>query len=331
MFIAAVMALLSMPSNGQTFSLAIHGGAGALRPGNFSPEHEAKYKAALDSALMIGYELLRDSASGIDACVAVVQYLENSPLFNAGRGSVFNSVGGHEMDASVMDGSTLNAGAVSGLENARNPIAVAKAVMDSSAHVYLSGPGANKFVREYHLDTMPRAYFDVDRRYRQWKRAQQEDSIHLDHDREVPGEEKKHGTVGAVAMDVYGNLAAATSTGGMTNKKYGRVGDSPIIGAGTYANDQTCAVSCTGHGEFFIRTNAAFEVHALMRYQGFSVREACQTVIEERIAPLGGHGGMIAVDKDGNVAVAFNTDGMYRGWIDHTRAKTTAIFGPTER
>lgn len=332
LLILMAMTLTAMPLTSQTFSLAIHGGAGGLIPKNFTPEREAKYREALDSALTIGYEMLKDSATSIEVCVAVVEYLENNPLFNAGRGSVFNSEGKHEMDASIMDGKTLNAGAVSGIGEAKNPIKVARTVMDSSEHVYLSGPGANAFAKEHGLETKPAEYFDVERRYKQWKRAREKEDILLDHDQDdAPDEEKKHGTVGAAALDVHGNVAAATSTGGMTNKKFGRVGDSPIIGAGSYANNQTCAVSCTGHGEYFIRTNAAFDVHALMMYKNLALQEACETVIHKRIAPLGGDGGMIAVDREGNIAFAFNTDGMYRGSVTQKGKKHIAIFGLSEK
>ncbi len=318
--------LMMTQSMAQNFSIAIHGGAGNLLPKNFSEEREATYRAALDSALTIGYEMLQDSASATDVCEAVVNYLENNPLFNAGRGSVFNAEGQHEMDASIMDGKTLNTGAVAGVSLIKNPVSLARLVLDSSEHVFLSGPGAETFGKSHGAATVSAEYFHNERRYRQWEKANKKSVIKLDHDGDADMEEKKHGTVGVAVMDVFGNLAAATSTGGMTNKKYGRVGDSPIIGAGTYANNATCAVSCTGHGEYFIRAQAAFEAHALMQYKGQSLQDACNTAIYERVGVLGGEGGMIAVDSKGNVAYAFNTAGMYRGSVRQDGEKHIAIF-----
>ncbi len=309
----------------QQYSLVVHGGAGRLKPKNFTPERAAKYKAALDSALSIGEALLKDSAHAVAVCEAVVSYLEDNPLFNAGKGSVLNAEGKFEMDASIMDGASQMAGAVSGIGNAKNPIKVAKAIMENSAHVYLSGAGAEQFVIDQNLDVADEKYFQDERRLRQWEKAKRKDTIQLDHDGDE-NEEKKYGTVGVVVKDCFGDLAAATSTGGMTYKKFGRVGDSPLIGAGTYANNESCAVSCTGHGEYFIRTNAAFDVHALMKYKGLSVTEASNTVIHNRVGALGGRGGMIAIDKMGNVAFAFNTLGMYRAYLTEKGKRHIAIF-----
>jgi len=315
----------------QNFTLAIHGGAGRLIPENFTEQRIAVYEQALDSALNIGYQILKDSGTSINACEAVIVYLENNPLFNAGKGAVFNADGRQEMDASIMEGKTQKAGAVAGVNSIKNPIIGAKAVMENSKHVMLSGLGAVKFAKSQKIKLMDSAYFYDENRIRQLKKAKKRDRTLLDHDDsrssiDLDLEEYKYGTVGAVALDIYGNVAAATSTGGMTNKKYGRIGDSPIIGAGTYANNETCAISCTGHGEYFMRTLAAFDTHALMNYKGYSAKKASEIVIHDRVGKLGGSGGMIVVDKNGNVAFTFNTSGMFRGSIDQNNIKQIGIF-----
>jgi len=321
--------IFTMTGNAQNFSLAIHGGAGRLLDKNFSDSRKAKYKKALDSALTIGYNILADSGTSIEACEAAVSFLEDCPLFNAGKGAVFNAEGSHEMDAAIMNGANLNAGSVTGICSAKNPIQVARTIMDSSSHVMLSGLGAEEFIRKQEIPIADSGYFDVARRKKQLEKAKAKSVIMLDHDRTeiTPNDEEyKYGTVGAVAMDIHGDLAAATSTGGMTNKEYGRIGDSPVIGAGTYANNLTCAVSCTGHGEYFMRTLAAYDVHALMYYGGLTVDRASAYVIEKKIAALEGQGGMIVVDKNGTIVFAFNTDGMYRGSITQDGIKEIKIF-----
>lgn len=300
--------------------LAVHGGAGVIRKGMLEPAQEQAYHAALATALQAGYALLEKGGSSLDAVCAAVQELEDCPLFNAGRGSVFTHEGKHEMDACVMEGRQLNAGAVAGVDGIRNPVLAARAVMEHSEHVLLSGPGAVAFARTQGLAFEPEVWFHSDFRYAQWQEALKEDRVRLDHS------EKKFGTVGAVACDVHGNLAAATSTGGMTNKRWGRIGDSPVPGAGTYANNAGCAVSCTGHGEFFLRGVVAYDVHCLMEYRGWSLQQAAEQVICQKQVALGGEGGLIAVDTNGNHALVFNSEGMYRGLVS-AKGLETAIYG----
>jgi len=292
-------------------ALAIHGGAGTLRRGEMTAEKENEYREALQHALHEGYAIIEAGGSATDAVEKAVVELENSPLFNAGRGSVFSSNGKHEMDASIMEGKNKDAGAVSLVSGVKNPISLARAVMDKSEHVFLAGEGAMHFAKDHQFTTEPDSYFFDEFRHQQWLDIRDSDHFQLDHSN---NKDHKFGTVGAVAVDVQGNLAAATSTGGMTNKKYGRVGDSPIIGAGTYANNQTCAVSCTGSGEYFIRAVVAYEVSALMEFKGLSLQEAADEAVLTRLPKIQGDGGLIAVDKFGNIALPFNTEGMYRGW-----------------
>jgi len=303
-------------------TLAIHGGAGTLIKGMMTPEKEHEYKDALQKALNAGYAVLTNKGTAIDAVETAVNQLEDSPLFNAGRGSVFTAEGTHEMDASIMDGSNQNAGAVSLIQGIKNPITLAKAVMLKSDHVFLAGEGAHEFAKQQGFSLEDPSYFYDDFRYQQWQEIKDTDSFQLDHVKK----DSKFGTVGAVACDVHGNLAAATSTGGMTKKRFGRVGDSPMIGAGNYANNATCAVSCTGSGEFFIRGVVAYDVSCLMEYKGLSLHEACDTVIHERILEIGGDGGLIAVDTQGNIAMPFNTEGMYRAYIDTAEKKEVSIY-----
>ncbi|RYY55271.1 MAG: isoaspartyl peptidase/L-asparaginase, partial [Chitinophagaceae bacterium] len=266
--------------------------------------------------------VLEKGGEAVDAVVAATMELENNILFNAGRGAVFASDGGHELDASVMQGKDLAAGAVSAVKNIRNPIRLAHKVMTASEHVMLGGKGANDFATAQGFTLEPDEYFYSEFRYDQWKSVQGSDKTMLDHH----AKDKKFGTVGAVACDVNGHVAAATSTGGMTNKKYGRIGDSPIIGAGTYANDQTCAISCTGHGEMFIRAVAAYDVSCLMEYKGLSLREAMDVVVNDRLIKIEGEGGMIGVDAKGNAALLFNSAGMYRGMRTSAGVNFTAIY-----
>lgn len=291
-------------------SIAIHGGAGTILQKDLTPEKEAAYKAALNDALTIGYGILNNGGSSLDAVEQAVISLENTPLFNAGKGSVFTEKGTHEMDASIMEGNTKMAGAVSLITGIKNPVSLARLVMEKSEHVFMAGAGALEFAKLHHCPIETPEYFHDDFRYQQWQAIKGSDTFQLDH---ATNKDKKFGTVGAVAIDRKGNIAAATSTGGMTNKKFGRVGDSPMIGAGTYANNETCGVSCTGSGEFFIRGVVAYDVSCIIEYKGLTLQEACDTVIKDRLLNIGGDGGLIAVDKLGNLAFSFNTDGMYRG------------------
>lgn len=291
-------------------AIAIHGGAGTILREDLTPEKEAAYKAALNDALNAGYAVLEKGGSSLDAVEQAVISLENTPLFNAGKGSVFTEKGTHEMDASIMEGKTKMAGAVSLITGIKNPVSLARLVMDKSEHVFMAGAGALEFAKLHHCPTETPEYFYDDFRYQQWQAVKGSDTFQLDH---AANKDKKFGTVGAVAIDIHGNIAAATSTGGMTNKKFGRVGDSPMIGAGTYANNETCGVSCTGSGEFFIRGVVAYDVSCLMEYKGLSLQDACDTVVKDRLLKIGGDGGLIAVDKFGNLSFSFNTEGMYRG------------------
>ncbi len=293
------------------YTLVIHGGAGTILRENMTPDMEKAYKQGLEAALNAGYTLLHKGGSALDAVKAAVVSLEDNILFNAGRGSVFTKDGSQEMDASIMDGKTLLAGAVSGVNNIRNPVELAYAVMTKSPHVMLNGEGANAFAASTGIKTEPDDYFFSEFRYDQWLKIRETENVALDHN--VQLDEKKFGTVGAAACDQFGNIAAATSTGGMTNKQWGRVGDSSIIGAGTYANNKTCAISCTGHGEIFIRAVAAYDVSCLMEYKGLSLQEAMNIVVQDKLVKMEGEGGMIGVDAKGNAALIFNSAGMYRG------------------
>ncbi|REJ82311.1 MAG: isoaspartyl peptidase/L-asparaginase [Bacteroidetes bacterium] len=292
------------------YIIAIHGGAGTILKSLMTAEKEKLYKVALQDALDQGIKILRNGGSALDAVVHATSVLEDCPLFNAGKGSVFTHDGGHEMDASVMNGSDLKAGAVAGVRNIKNPVLHAKAVMNHSEHVFLFGAGAEEFARKERIEFESDEYFFEKCRYDQLLEIRDSDQVRLDHSN------TKFGTVGAVARDVGGNLAAATSTGGMTNKRYGRVGDSPIIGAGTYANNNTCAVSCTGHGEYFIRSVVAYDVSCLMEYKGMTLQQACDEVVMKKLKNMDGEGGLIAIDKLANCSMVFNSEGMYRGFQD---------------
>ncbi|MEJ5055603.1 isoaspartyl peptidase/L-asparaginase family protein [Sphingobacterium sp. MYb382] len=307
----------------EQYVLAIHGGAGTILKKNMTDSLEQAYKVALEAALTAGYAQIKAGHSSLDAVEQAIFVLEDSPLFNAGKGAVFTNDGKNEMDASIMDGKNLAAGAVAAVTTIKNPIAAARAVMEKSEHVMLVGKGAEAFAKQAGLTLVDPSYFWTKQRWDALQKIKLEDStqVQLDHDQKqsnrlgIVNKDSKFGTVGCVALDKQGNLAAGTSTGGMTNKKYGRVGDSPIIGAGTYADNATCAVSCTGWGEYYIRSVAAYSVSALMAYKGDNVVQASQAVID-RIGKMGGDGGMIAMDKNGHVAMPFNTEGMYRGTVD---------------
>ena len=303
---------------GKKFALVIHGGAGTISPEQMTPEMERDLRAGLQRSLDAGRAILKNGGSSLDAVTAAVRVLEDDPLFNAGRGAVFTSAATHEMDAAIMDGRTLRAGAVGAVAHVKNPIDLARAVMEKSPHVMLAGNGAEDFARELGLEIVDDEYFSTAQRWQALERVRAART-------EALSEADRHGTVGAVALDEAGNLAAATSTGGNTNKRPGRVGDSPIIGAGTYANNKTCAVSATGDGEFFMRAVAAHDLSALMEYCGMNLGEAARVVID-KVAALGGTGGLIAVDCEGNIALPFKTTGMYRGFIDAEGRSFVGIY-----
>lgn len=311
--------------------IAIHGGAGTLSRSHISPEQEAAYHAALAEILRAGQRVLAEGGSALDAVSLAVDLLEDNPLFNAGHGAVFTSAESHELDAAVMDGRDLRAGAVACVSRIKRPLRAARAVMEHSEHVLMAGPGAEAFAASQGLELVDPSYFSTEFRRAQLKRAQAADVTVLDHDggqdQRPLDETRKFGTVGAVALDAQGNLAAATSTGGMTNKRPGRVGDSPLIGAGTYADNRTAAISCTGSGEMFIRANAAFDVCARMAYGGQSLAQAAEAVVMQALPAIDGRGGLIAVDAQGHVSLPFNTEGMYRGSMRVGDAEPfTAIF-----
>lgn len=303
--------------NKHKFGIAIHGGAGTILKSNMTAAKEQRYKNALKRALEKGYRILANGGNALDAVEAAVVDLENCSLFNAGKGSVFTSKGTHEMDASIMNGMDLDAGAIAMVSGIKNPIRLARKVMEKSEHVFLAGKGAEKFAWKHGFKKIKREYFFEQHRYDQLLEAKKTKTTLLDHT------DKKFGTVGAVALDQHGNLAAATSTGGMTNKKFGRIGDSPLIGCGTYANNASCAVSCTGSGEYFIRTNAAYQVSALMQFANKSIDEASNEVVHHSLQNLGGDGGLIAIDTQGNISMPFNTKGMYRAY--RTSGKKTVV------
>ena len=294
------------------YAIAIHGGAGTILKSTMTPEKEVAYTQALQDAINAGETILKNGGAALDAVELAIVSLENNPLFNAGKGSVFTKNGKHEMDACIMNGKDLTAGAVAGVSNIKNPISLSRAVMEKSEHVFLAGLGALDFAKKINAKFEDDDYFFVQMRYDQLQMALKSDTMILDHIEDTfETGEKKFGTVGAVAIDIHGNLAAGTSTGGMTNKNYGRVGDTPMVGAGTYANN-TCAISCTGHGEFFIRSVVAYDISCLMEYKGLSLKEACDIVVMDKLVKIGGEGGLIAIDKNGNIELPFNSEGMYR-------------------
>lgn len=290
-------------------AIAIHGGAGTITQASLTAEQDKAYRAALKEAVEAGHEILAKGGTALEAVTLAVVCLENSPLFNAGKGSVFTKEGKHEMDAAIMEGNKLEAGAVAGVQSIKNPVLLAKAVMEYSDHVMLSGHGAEEFALTHNLDFAPESYFFDKYRYEQWSEVRDSNIFMLDHTEQ---RDEKFGTVGAVAVDANGDVAAATSTGGMTNKRYNRIGDTPIIGSGTYANNNTCAISCTGHGEFFMRAVVAYDVSCLMEYKGFSLQQACEEVVLKKLVRFGGEGGLIAVTPEGEIAMPFNSEGMYR-------------------
>ena len=306
----------------QRFSIAIHGGAGTILQSEMSAEKEKGYKDALQDALNAGCKVLENGGTSLDAVEQSMMQLENCPLFNAAKGAVFNALGKHEMDASIMEGKNRMAGAVSGVHNIQHPVSLARQVMEQTEHVFLIGEGAMDFAATIGFPFIDDDYFYDEFRYQQWLKIKDSEKFQLDH----TIVDKKFGTVGAVALDIHGNLAAATSTGGMTNKKFGRVGDSPIIGAGTYANNATCAVSCTGSGEYFIRGVVAYDVSCLMEYKGLSLQAACDEVVQHRLKNMDGDGGLIAVDTQGNIVLSFNTEGMYRACRNNEGRHEVSIY-----
>lgn len=325
---------LQSPQNPR-LGFVLHGGAGVIRRGDLSPEREKEYRAKLEEAVLAGYKALQEGKSGLDAIETAIKILEDSPLFNAGKGSVFTADGKNELDAAVMDGKTLNAGAVAGLHHVKNPIVLARAVMEKSPHVMMIGSGAEQFAKELNIELVEEKYFWTQNRWDSLQRIikqEKEKAEAAKEGKKVSGldlrmdPENKFGTVGAVALDKNGNLAAGTSTGGMTYKKYGRVGDVPIIGAGTYANNETCAVSATGWGEFFIRLGVAKEISSMMEYRALPIQQAADIVIHKKLQNLGGDGGIVAIDKFGNIGISFNSEGMYRAYINSDGKAVVEIY-----
>lgn len=315
------------------WGLVIHGGAGTIRRADMTPERDAEYRGMLHEALRAGHVVLEEGGSAVDAVVAAITIMEDSPLFNAGKGAVFTSSGTNELDASIMNGADLNAGAVAGVKRVKNPILLARAVMERSSHVMFARDGAEAFAEEQGLELVPESYFHTESRMRALERAREREERERAGEAEDEGlssaprgEASKFGTVGAVALDRDGNLAAGTSTGGITNKLWGRVGDSPIIGAGTYASNESCGVSATGQGEFFIRNVVAYDICARVLYTGVSATEAARTVIQGRLVEQEVQGGVVVLGADGEIAMEFNTDGMYRGWIGPNGAATVKIY-----
>ncbi len=308
------------------YSLAIHGGAGTILKEEMTAVLEEQYRDGLQQALDTGFSILENGGNAVAAVKAAVMALEDNPLFNAGRGAVFTKEGMNEQDAAIMDGRTLEAGAVAAVRNVRNPVELAEEIMLHSDHVFLCGEGAKDFAIKQGVGLEPDEYFFTQFRYDQWMEMRDSDEFALDHKSVGGVKEKKFGTVGAVACDKNGNIAAATSTGGMTNKQYGRIGDSPLIGIGTYANNNTCAISCTGHGEPFIRAVAAHDVSCLMEYKNLSLQQACEEVISKKLVAINGEGGLIAVDAEGNATLIFNSEGMYRGLQSSDGTSFIAIY-----
>ena len=300
------------------FAIIIHGGAGTILKKNMTDEKEAAYKAKLEEAIKVGHTILKNGGTSQEAVIKTIQVMEESPLFNAGKGAVFTNAGTNELDASFMDGKTLNAGAVAGVKDVKSPIELAVKVMTDSEHVMLSGEGASTFAKEKGLEIVDPSYFYTERRFQSLQRIKDREKTQLDQDDKTAAfydsdiKNAKFGTVGCVALDKNGNIAAGTSTGGMTNKRWGRIGDAPIIGSGTYANNNTCGVSSTGWGEYFIRSQVAYDISAQMEYQQKSLKEATTDVIQNKLTKLGGTGGVVALDKNGNMSFEFNTAGMYR-------------------
>jgi beta-aspartyl-peptidase (threonine type) len=334
------VAQLQSPQNPR-LGFMIHGGAGVITKGSLTPEKEAEYRKKLEEAVLAGYKALQDGKNSLDAVEIAIRILEDSPLFNAGKGAVFTADGKNELDASIMEGKTLKAGAVAGLRRVKNPISLARKVMENSPHVMMIGDGAEKFAKEQGIELVSPKYFWTEDRWKKLqeiikeekdkqKKVSQNDSNDLNENksafRNPKSATERYGTVGAVALDKNGDLGAGTSTGGMTYKKYGRVGDAPIIGAGTYANNNTCAISATGWGEYFIRLGVARDISALMEYRAMPVQDAVDLVIKQKLQNLGGDGGVIAIDKFGNMGVSFNSEGMYRAYIDINGKPVVQIY-----
>lgn len=344
LFLLLFIVKITAHSTAQTapITLVIHGGAGNIAKDNMTPEQEKAYHHVLKQSLQAGYAVLQNGGSSIDAVRKAIHVLEDSPLFNAGKGAVLTNDRRIELDASIIDGKTQQAGAVAGVTTIKNPIEAAYAVMTKSPHVLMAGAGAEKFAKEQGITLVNPSYFYTKERKEALERALQKEAIELDHSTKskikkspkssyessltFTDEGEKFGTVGCVALDQYGNLAAGTSTGGMNNKRYGRIGDAPIIGAGTYANNATCAISATGHGEYFIRSVVAYDISALIEYKGLSLEEAANKVVLEKLVEKGGSGGVISLDTQGNIAMPFNTAGMFRGFVTSDGTMQTAIF-----
>ena len=325
------LSISSFNSYAADFAIAIHGGAGTIDKAKMTKEKQAAYESKLTEAVNAGYQLLSEGKSSQQAVIAAIQILEESPLFNAGRGAVYTFDGEHEMDASIMDGKTLNAGAIAGVKTVKSPIALAEQVMENSVHVMLSGEGAEDFAKQQNMEFVDNSYFDTEFRFKALQDAkkkleqkQKQSSFQAAH--QALDVKYKYGTVGAVALDKQGNLTAGTSTGGMTAKRFGRIGDAPIIGAGTYANNNSCAVSATGHGEYFIRYHVAADICARVEYQGIPLQDAADTVINDVLVKAGGSGGIIAIDTDGNITMPFNSSGMYRASRKQNEQPFVAIF-----
>lgn len=311
-----------------TYRLLVHGGAGTIMPHEMTPEKERAYKEGLANALQKGYQILKDGGCALDAVETAVKVLEDNPLFNAGKGSVFTHTKKNEMDAAIMDGLTGNAGAVAGVSNIKNPISAARMVLEHSEHILLTGKGAELFAQEHGIKLVDSSYFFTEFRYEQLLKVVDSEKAYVDHNVSVreKNNNDKYGTVGAVALDKNGNLAAATSTGGLTNKKYGRIGDTPIIGAGTYADNASCAVSATGYGEVFMRNVVAYDIAAQMKYAGISLQQACENTLNKLQQQMPESGGVIAIDAHGNYCLLFNTTGMYRGYILEDGTTEVAIY-----
>lgn len=327
-FLTAFLSTSVFASSEQPFSIAIHGGAGTIDKSKFTPEKEAAYRAKLQEAVEAGYKVLENGGESLTAVTTAINILENSPFFNAGVGAVYTYDGHHELDASIMDGRDRQAGAVAGVKHIKNPIDLARLVMEESVHVMLSGNGAEQFAKKNGMSLVNNSVFDTEHRYKALERAKKKlnktENYQANH-RALP-EQYKMGTVGAVALDKHGNLAAGTSTGGMTAKRFGRIGDSPVIGAGTFADNRSCAVSATGHGEYFIRYSVASDICARVQYQGKTIQQAGDEVIHDVLQPIGGTGGVIIVDSKGNISLPFNTKGMYRASKQANQPTYVAIF-----
>jgi beta-aspartyl-peptidase (threonine type) len=330
-FVLFILPLTVFAQKPQRVAFIIHGGAGVISRGSLTPAQEAEYRRKLEEALLAGYKALQDGKTSLDAVEIAIRILEDSPLFNAGKGAVFTADGKNELDASIMDGKTLKAGAVAGLRRIKNPISLARKVMESSPHVMMIGDGAEKFAQTQGFTFVPPSYFWTKHRWDALQQIIKEEAAKarakkIGKFRRPASQSERYGTVGAVALDKNGDLAAGTSTGGMTYKKFGRVGDAPIIGAGTYADNQTCGISATGWGEFFIRIGVARAISALVEYKGTPIQQAVDEVIQKKLQNLGGDGGVVALDKNGNIGISFNSEGMYRAYIDENGKPIVKIY-----